>query len=125
MVDQKLVGAYYEATLWLIDQIKHHGWHHWSADFLCEYARARYAYEFSDSLSPLILDEMLRQHPHLKRWFKEEAGGESTPAMREGRTLTNLALVALASAEPAAALETTFRDASGRTTGMSKRHPNP
>ena len=41
-VDQKLVGAYYEATLWLIDQIKHHGWHHVSADYLCEYARARY-----------------------------------------------------------------------------------
>jgi hypothetical protein len=68
--DQRLVDAFYEATLWQIDQIKHHGWKKFTANFLREWARGKYAIPFSNSLSPAIMDEVLEQHPHLKRWIK-------------------------------------------------------
>jgi len=68
--DQRLVDAFYEATLFQIDQIKNHGWKKFSANFLREYARAKHAIPFSNSKSPQIMDEVLAQHPHLKDWIK-------------------------------------------------------
>jgi hypothetical protein len=68
--DPRLVDAFYEAALWQIDQLKHHGWKKFTANFLREYARGKTAIPFSNDLSPVIMDEVIRQHPHLARYIK-------------------------------------------------------
>ena len=77
--DPRLVDAFYDAALFQIDQIEHHGWGKFTSNFLREYARAKYKLRFSNSLSPRIFDEVIRQHPHLGEWIKtkhkKEAGG--------------------------------------------------
>jgi hypothetical protein len=68
--DQRLVDAFYEATLFQIDMIQNHGWKRFSSNFLREYARAKHAIPFSNSLSPQIMDQVIEEHPHLKDWIK-------------------------------------------------------
>jgi len=68
--DQKLVEAFYEAALFLKDKIENAGWKAFSANYLREHVRSRFGYRFTNSLSPVIMDEVIRQHPELADWIK-------------------------------------------------------
>lgn len=63
-----LVDAFYEAAIVLKHHVEYDGWK-WSSNFLREYVRCRWGYKFSNTISPLILDEVIRQHPELAGWI--------------------------------------------------------
>jgi hypothetical protein len=68
--DQRLVEAFYEAALFLKDKIEHAGWQTFSANYLREHVRCRHGYKFTNSLSPVIMDEVINQHPELAEWIR-------------------------------------------------------
>jgi hypothetical protein len=69
-IDQKLVDAFHEAALFLKDRIEYGGWKIFSSNYLREHVRCRYGLGFSNTLSPIILDEVLKQHPELGSWIR-------------------------------------------------------
>src|SRR5262245_154484 len=64
-MDQRLVDAFYEAALFLVDQVDNHGWV-WSSNYLREHVRCRHQLQFANTISPVILREVVRQHPELR-----------------------------------------------------------
>jgi hypothetical protein len=64
-IDQHLVDAFYRAALFLKARIKYDGWG-WSSNYLREHARCAYGLRFTNTQSPDIYDELIRQHPELK-----------------------------------------------------------
>lgn len=63
-MDKNLVHAFYLAALFLKDRVDHHGWQ-WSSNYLREHVRCATGWRFSNSLSPVILREVIRRHPEL------------------------------------------------------------
>ncbi|MET0668276.1 MAG: hypothetical protein ABWZ01_07200 [Methyloceanibacter sp.] len=67
-LDPRLVEAFYEAALWLKAEIEARRLRFFSTNFLREYARCK-GFSFSNTLSPVIYDEVKRRHPELARWI--------------------------------------------------------
>lgn len=70
ITDDYMVRAFHEAALFLKDRVENAGWKKFSSNYLREYVRCRYGYRFSNSLSPVILDKLLLQHPEWEPWVK-------------------------------------------------------
>lgn len=68
-LDQRLVDAFFEAAIFLKHHVEHDNWK-WTSNFLREYARARSRMTFSNNLSPVVMDEVIKQHPELGAWIK-------------------------------------------------------
>ncbi len=60
----QLVKAFYRAALFLKHRVDEDGWI-WSSNYLREHVRCATSLQFSNSLSPVILREVRRQHPEL------------------------------------------------------------
>src|SRR5580765_6486654 len=73
--DKVLVEAFYEAAIVLKDKIENDGWKKFSANYLREHVRCRFGYKFTNTLSPDIMVEVVKQHPELGRWIKTKIGG--------------------------------------------------
>jgi hypothetical protein len=85
-IDQKLVHAFYLSALWQIDMIQNQGAKgEFCSNVLREFARFFYGCKFKNELSPLILDEVVRQHPALGAWIKTKThkpdGFDYVPAL--------------------------------------------
>jgi hypothetical protein len=63
--DPKLVKAFRNAALFLIDKIERGGWKKFSSNYLREHVRCRYGLEFGNEVSPLVLREVRKQCPQL------------------------------------------------------------
>lgn len=68
--NKALLNAFYEAALFLKDQCEHGGWRKFSSNYLREHARCRYGVAFSNTLSPKLLRQVLKEHPDLAQWIK-------------------------------------------------------
>lgn len=69
MIDPKLVKAYRNAALFLIDMIENHGWKKFSSNYLREHVRCRYGLEFGNEISPEVLREVLKLCPQLASYI--------------------------------------------------------
>lgn len=67
--DEQLVRAFAAAAYFLKDKCEREGWH-WTSNFLREYVRAAFAYQFSNTRSPEILRRVASQHADLKEWIE-------------------------------------------------------
>jgi hypothetical protein len=74
--EQQLASYFYEATLFLKDQIENHGWQKFSSNYLREHVRCRFGETFTNSLSPTLLDIVREQHPELRRFIEVNARKE-------------------------------------------------
>jgi len=63
--DPKLVKAFRNAALFLIDKIEREGWKQFSSNYLREHVRCRYGIKFCNEISPLVLREVHKQCPQL------------------------------------------------------------
>jgi hypothetical protein len=66
---QMKAEAFYEAALFLKDKIENGGWKKFSSNYLREHVRCRFGFVFSNTESPEILREVIRQHPELGQWI--------------------------------------------------------
>jgi hypothetical protein len=71
-VTQQLVDAFYEAAVLLKHKVEHDNCI-WSSNYLREYVRVHYLLKFGNELSPVIMDEVIAQHPELGAWIKLKA----------------------------------------------------
>jgi hypothetical protein len=78
--DQELNRAFYLALVFLKDRIERDGWVTYSANYLREHVRCRFGYRFSNTISPKILRNILKQHPELKPIIKVNALKRQTTA---------------------------------------------
>jgi hypothetical protein len=70
MNDKQLkVEAFHEAALFLKNRVENMGWKKFSSNYLREHVRCRFGIVFSNTESPEILREVIRQHPELCRWI--------------------------------------------------------
>lgn len=67
--DPQLVRAFYRAALFLKHRIETQGWV-WSSNYLREHVRCATNARFTNSLSPEILREVIRQHPELAAYIE-------------------------------------------------------
>jgi hypothetical protein len=70
MADQRLVNAFHEAALFLRDKIEYGGWKEFSSNYLREHVRCRFGLHFTNTISPKMLDEVVKQHPEMGSWIK-------------------------------------------------------
>lgn len=68
-LDPKLVEAYRNAALTLIDNIERKGWKKFRSNYLREHVRCRYGLGFGNELSPDVLREVLKQCPQLAAYI--------------------------------------------------------
>jgi len=67
----RLVERFAAAARFLVDQIEMDGWQ-WGDNFLREYVRCAFGAQFTNTISPYILELLFRRHP---RFAKYKAGG--------------------------------------------------
>lgn len=65
---QRLVEAFYRATLFLLERIEKDHWR-WSSNYLREHVRCATGLSFSNSDSPTILRALRTAHPDIAQWI--------------------------------------------------------
>jgi hypothetical protein len=71
--EQRIAPYFYEALLFLKDQIENRGWKRFSANYLREHVRCRFGVGFSNDLSPRLLRIIRQEHPELRRFINIHA----------------------------------------------------
>ena len=66
---ERLIRLVIEEADILIDHIKHGPWRHFSANYLREVVRCKHGETFTNTVSPMIYDEVKRRRPDLKNWI--------------------------------------------------------
>jgi hypothetical protein len=64
----RLVEAFYQAALFLIERVEHDRWH-FTSNYLREHARCATGMQFTNTLSPQILRALRERHPELKPYI--------------------------------------------------------
>jgi hypothetical protein len=67
--EQLLAPLFYEALLFMKDQLEHHGWKKASSNYLREHVRCRFGMSFSNTISPRVLRVVRREHPELRHFI--------------------------------------------------------
>jgi len=71
VTEERLEEGFYKAALFLKDMMEKHGWV-WTSNFLREYVRSAFGFEFGNSKSPRMLRKVRSSHPELKDIIKIE-----------------------------------------------------
>lgn len=71
VTDERLEEGFFRAALFLRDMMDMHGWV-WTSNFLREYVRAAFDFQFTNNKSPGMLRKVRRAHPELRPYIKIE-----------------------------------------------------
>jgi hypothetical protein len=66
-----LVELFHKAAMFLADKIENEGWK-WRSNYLREHVGCAYGAEFTNTLSPYVLELMFRQYPDLRKYESPE-----------------------------------------------------
>lgn len=66
---ERLVRLVTEEADILIDNVKNGNWRKFSANYLREIVRCKHGESFTNTVSPIVYDEVKRRRPDLKNWM--------------------------------------------------------
>jgi hypothetical protein len=67
--ERRLAPLFYEALLFLKDQLEHRGWEKASSNYLREHVRCRFGASFTNTISPRVLRIVRHEHPELQHFI--------------------------------------------------------
>jgi hypothetical protein len=68
--ERTLAPLFYEALLYLKDQMENRGWRKASSNYLREHVRCRFGASFTNTLSPRVLRIVRFEHPELGHFIE-------------------------------------------------------
>jgi len=68
-VNEELIQAFRNASIFLIGMIKAEGWV-WSSNYLREHVRCATGLKFSNTISPVVLREVAKRYPAIAPYIE-------------------------------------------------------